>query len=206
MTTATITETRTATQGPAVLRPRQLRELLAAPDRRRRKGRRDAALLAVLSCGLRVGEATRLVRDSIEQSGGRTRLIVKTSKARDGRWRTVTLPSMAGRLLREYLAHQQPRFWLFPGNRNEHLTVRQTQRLVTRYLRQIGRSDLHTHSLRHSFGAMVTRETRSIYVAQRLLGHADPRTTARFYSAWEITDCDRAADALDEAMSRRSRS
>ena len=43
---------------------------------------------------------------------------------------------------------------------------------------------------------MITRETKSIFVAQKLLGHADPRTTARYYSAFEVSDADAAADAL----------
>jgi integrase/recombinase XerD len=198
-------QTRVAAQaGPAVLRPRELRRLLAAPDGRTRRGKRDRALLAVLSCGLRVGEGTRLAVSQIEQNSGRVRLIVKTSKSH-GQWRTVTMPALAAKALREHLAHADPRLFVFEGQRHEALTVRQAQRITCRYLRAIGRGDLHTHSLRHTFGAMVTRETCSIYVAQRLLGHADPRTTARYYSAFEVSDADAAADAVAEALSRRGR-
>jgi len=109
------------------------------------------------------------------------------------------------RLLREYVAREEPRWWLFEGRRNEALSVRQAQKIVMRWLREIGRGDLRVHSLRHSFGAMVTRETRSIFVAQKLLGHADPRTTARYYAAFEVSDADAAADAVAEALSRRGR-
>lgn len=85
------------------------------------------------------------------------------------------------------------------------MSVRNAERIVGGYLRRIGRGDLRTHSLRHTFGAMVTRETRSIYVAQRLLGHADPRTTSRYYAAFDVTDADAAADAVAEALGRRRR-
>lgn len=189
-------------QGPAVLRPKEMRRLLATPDGRKRKGKRDKALLAVLSAGLRVGEATRLTVNQVEQSGGRMRLIVKTSKS-NGRWRMVTLPPVAARALRDHLAEAEPHLFLFEGHRHEALTVRQAQRITCHYLQVIGRGDLHTHSLRHSFGALVTRATRSIYVAQQLLGHADPRTTARYYAAFEVSDADAAADAVAEAMSTR---
>lgn len=208
-----ITDTRTHTaisQGPAILRPRQIRALLQAPDLRRRRGRRDVAILAVLAGGgLRVGEAARLTVDSVETGpNGRLRLTLRTGKQRAGtpaRWRTVTLPRQAAKLVAKYIDHQQPRYWLFAGLRNEHLCVRQVQKVAARYLREIGRADLHPHSLRHSYGAMVTRETKSIYIAQKMLGHSDPRTTARYYTAFEVSDADEAADAISAALVRRGR-
>jgi integrase len=203
------TQIATATySGPAVLRPRQVRELLAAPDRRTKLGRRDAALLAVLAgAGLRVSEACTLRIDNVEQApGGKVRLMVRTAKQRDQeRWRTVTLPTPMAKLLRDWLAYAEPRYWLFPGRRGEHLSTRRAEKVATDYLVRIGRPDLHTHSLRHSFGALVTRETKSIFVASKLLGHADPRTTARFYAAFEVSDADAAAEAIEAALTRRGR-
>lgn len=192
--------------GPLVLRPRQVRQLIAAPDKRTRKGRRDAALLAVLvGAGLRVGEAVRLTVGNVEHgAGGRLRLTFRTSKRRAEHWRTVTLPTWAARLVSGWLDYSEPRLWLFTGWRGEHLSVRGAEKIVRRYLVAIGRGDLRTHSLRHTFGSMVTRETRSLFVAQKLLGHADPRTTSRYYSAFEVSDADAAAEALTEAMTRRS--
>src|SRR5688572_6061002 len=85
--------------GPAVLRPEEVRKLVQTPDGRTRKGKRDAALLAVLvGGGLRVGEALRLTLSNIEQTkGGRVRLTFRTSKARVDRFRTVTLPQWAAK-------------------------------------------------------------------------------------------------------------
>ena len=187
------------TQGPQVLRAKQLKALLAAPDKRTRRGRRDAALLAVLGCGgLRLGECVRLTVEGIEL-GKRVRITTKTAKSRTARSRTITLPGPAARLLRDYLAHSEPRFWVFQGRRNEALSTRQAGRLVRYYLAKIGRSDLRPHSLRHSVGAIVTRQS-GIWVAQKVLGHASPTTTSRFYSAFDVTDSDLAADRLEEAM------
>ena len=195
-------------QGPRVLRPREVKALLAAPDRRTRLGRRDAGLLAVLAGGgLRVSEACALRTDQMEMAAaGKVRVMVRTAKQRgQERWRTVTLPAPMGKLLRDWLAYAEPRYWLFPGRRGEHLSTRRAEKVATDYLARIGQPDLHTHSLRHTFGAMVTRETKSIFVASKLLGHADPRTTARFYAAFEVSDADAAAEALAEALSRRGR-
>jgi integrase len=203
--------TRRALEGPAVLKTRQVRALLAAPDRRTRMGRRDAALLAVLALGaVRVGEACRLTIDSVEAAtGGRVRVTVRNSKQRAGAsptYRLITIPPSGAAMIKTYIDHDHPRFWLFGGNRNEALTTRSARRIVTCYLREIGRGDLHCHSLRHSCLSILVRETGSIYMAQKMAGHKDPRTTSQFYARYDVSDSDRCADALTGALSRRGRS
>jgi integrase len=141
--------------GPAVLRPKQIRVLLNAPDRRTRLGKRDAALLAVLvGGGLRLGEACGLNIEGVELTE-RVRITIRTAKSRGMKFRTVTLPGPAARLLVGWLAYAKPRFWVFPGNHGESLTARHAGRIVRTYLRKIGRGDLHPHSLRHGVGAMI---------------------------------------------------
>jgi integrase/recombinase XerC len=157
--------------------------------------------------GLRVGEAVSLTIYDLEVEGRRrVRLTFTTSKSRGRRLRTVTLPAWAAKPLLSWLSASPESEWLFPGNKAQHLSVRAAEKVVTRYLRAIRRADLHTHSLRHSFGSLVTRETRSLFVAQKLLGHADPRTTSHYYSAFEVSDADAAADVLSHAFGRRRNS
>ena len=115
------------------------------------------------------------------------------------------LPPQAGKLLRDWIAYAEPRLFVFEGKHHESLSVRQAQSIATRHLGAIGRRDLHCHSLRHTFGAMITRATRSIFVTQRLLGHTDPRVTARAYSCFDPSDADDAADALAIALAARGR-
>jgi len=218
MTTATAIRT---LSGPQVLRPKQLKALLAAPDKRTRRGRRDAALIAVLGCGgLRLGEATHLLVENVEMSGdtprpnqgdtpcnprqggpapSRVRITTRTAKSRGLRFRTITLPGIGAKALRDHLAHSQPRLFVFEGRRREALSTRQAGRIVRYYLAKIGRSDLRPHSLRHSVGAIVTRQS-GVWVAQKVLGHASPTTTSRFYSAFDVTDSDAAADAIERSM------
>jgi integrase len=203
MRTVNIEDEKAAIQ---VLKPKQVTMLLRAPDGRRRLGKRDRALLAVLvGGGLRVGEAIRLTVSNIEHGpGSRVRLTFRTSKQKTRPYRTVTLPTVAGKAVKDWIAYSEPRLWLFVGQRQEHLGIAAAQRAVKKHLARIGRTDLHTHSLRHSYASIVVRETRSIFVAQKLLGHADPRTTAKFYAAFEVSDADAAADALSEALARRA--
>jgi integrase/recombinase XerD len=184
--------------GPRVLRTEQVKALVGAPDCRKAKGKRDKALLAVLvGGGLRVGETVRLTTANVLQTrADRLRLTFRTAKAKDVRFRTVTLPQWAAKPVSDWLTYNRPDTWLFRGQCGHHLSVAGAEKIVNRYLELVGRGDLHTHSLRHTYGSMVTRETKSIFVAQKLLGHADPRTTARYYSAFEVSDADDAADAL----------
>ena len=194
MTTATRT-----LSGPSVLRPKQVLALLRAPDKRSRLGRRDAALLACLATGgLRLGEATRLTVEAVEL-GKRVRITTRTLKTHGQRSRTVTLPNPAAKLLRDWLAYSQPRYWVFPGRRNEALTTRQAGRIVRGYLREIGCGWARPHSLRHTVGAIVTRQA-GLWVAANVLGHTSVDTTKRFYSQYCVADADKAADKLEEAM------
>jgi integrase len=201
-----IQDTKTTTKpAPAVLpvlKAHEVKTLLAAPDGRKRKGKRDRALLAVLTLGgLRLIEAMRLRPDNVEVSRGRVRLTF-TSAKRKSHARTVTLPPTAAKALTDWIDSAAPRLFVFEGQRGEHLSTRQAENIVARYLKPL-RGDLHAHSLRHSYASMVVRESKSIFVAQRLLGHSDVRVTERFYSAFEVSDADAASDLLAEAITRR---
>lgn len=190
----------TTLYGPPVLRPAEIKRLVAAPDARTRVGKKHAAILAVLTgAGLRLSEARQLRMSNLERDDGRIRLMFRTLKQRRVVWRTVTLPAWAITPLNRWLAYS--RFtsdaYIFPGKAHGScMTLSGMERVVERHLAAIDRRDLHGHSLRHSYGAWVTKATRSIFVAQMLLGHASPVTTSKFYSVFEVSDADDAADAL----------
>src|SRR4051812_29914896 len=118
---STLYDTRTDDQllisGPPVLRKREVGALLAAPDCRKPKGKRDRALLAVLiGGGLRVGEAVKLTVANVSDStDDRLRLTFPTAKSRIVRYRTVTLPVWAAEPVAKWLAHERPTDWLFRG-------------------------------------------------------------------------------------------
>jgi hypothetical protein len=185
--------------GPAVLRPRDLEHLLAAPDARRWRGRRDRALLAAMALGgLRVGEAVKLSRDNVETDGRRMRL---TFTGKGGRRRTVSLAPDAAKALRAWLADPRcGRWWVFPGRRGEHLGVRAAQLIVDGYAREALGRRLHPHTLRHSMASALMRKSSDLRLVQMTLGHRNPKTTADYYLAWATSDADRAADLLGEVM------
>jgi len=196
MTTATAIRT---LSGPQVLKPRQLKALLAAPDRRTRRGRRDAALIAVLGCGgLRLGEACRLLVENVELAQ-RVRLTTRTAKSRGLRFRTLTLPGIGAKALRDHLSHSEPRLFVFEGRRHEALSTRQAGRIVKSYLRQTGCGWAHPHTLRHTYATILIHQSHDIWLVQKELGHASV-TTTNIYAHADPSDADRAATAIEEAM------
>lgn len=198
-----ITDTRTRGEtGPRVLRPKQVAALLAVPDRRTHLGTRDAALLATMVLtGLRVHEAVRLTRDNLYEEAGKLRL---EFHGKGGRRRTVTMPQTGARLLRAWLAAPRAHaHWVFPGRRNEHLSIRAAQKVVVDRSGSAGLPWVHAHSLRHSFASALMRATGDLFKVQRVLGHASPTTTSRYYLAYSSRESDEAASAIESTLHPR---
>lgn len=87
---------------PRVLTAVELQRLLDAPDRRTKRGKRDAAALACLGVGgLRAGEVCRLDAEDVRIEPGRVVLHVD-GKGR--KQRLVALPGKFGALCRAYLS------------------------------------------------------------------------------------------------------
>ncbi len=198
-----IAETRTRGEtGPRVLRPKQVATLLALPDRRTHRGLRDTALLATMVlCGLRVHEAVRLTRNDIYEEDGQFRLLFA---GKGGRSRTVTLPPTGVRAVRAWLADPRahPK-WMFPGRRDEHLSIRAAQKVVKARCTAAGLPWVHAHSLRHTCASTVMRATGDLHLVQRVMGHASPSTTSRYYLAFSPRDADRGAEAMERALHPR---
>lgn len=191
-------------EGPPVLDPKGLRALLAAPDKRTRLGKRDAALIAILGLGgLRAGECASIkVCDLQNGDQGVLRIRLKTLKRRN-HWRVVSLPLVGSRAVRRWFHVRKPKQgpWLFPGAKGNALTTRAIEKLLARYFDSIGRPDLHLHSLRHSALSLLMRATGDLYRVQRMAGHASPTTTAQAYLSWSTREADENAAAMAVAIS-----
>ena len=89
---------------PKCLEPGQLRRLLAACDRRTRTGRRDYAIMLLLSrLGLRAGEVARLELDDIDWRRGEIAICGKGNRV--GR---LPLPAEVGAAITAYLRRGRP--------------------------------------------------------------------------------------------------
>src|SRR5262249_25850170 len=88
--------------GPrSVLKPHETRKLLSLPDRRTTRGRRAAALLALMACGgLRGIEAAAVRVSGIEAyKGGSLAVTFRCAKRKQEEYRSVVLPAYAAKLV-----------------------------------------------------------------------------------------------------------
>ena len=103
-------------------------------------------------------------------------LIVPLSKS--GKPRHILLSDAALDVLRA-MPHTSGNPWLFPG----HVPGKPLSDLYLFWnmlRRELGLADVRIHDLRHTFASFLVNAGHSLYEAQKMLGHSDPRTTMRY--------------------------
>lgn len=168
-----------------VLDDKSLDKLLAAPDISKKDGLRDKALLHTLfSTGLRVSELAGLNRNTVNLERREFSVVGKGSKER-----IVFLSDESVEWLERYLANRRDNFKpLFiryqgkvdplDGGEAMRLTTRSIQRIVEKYVKQLGLAVKATpHTLRHSFATDLLINGADIRSVQEMLGHSNIATT-----------------------------
>lgn len=158
---------------------------------------RDAAIFELLlNTGLRESELAALTLADIQITERKGSLLVRNGKG--GKSRTVPLNSDARAALQRYIAVR-------PINSGDRVFYGQRGPLqrsaVYRVVNQIGRrgagvENLSPHVLRHTMGTRLAKAGVELTTIAALMGHSDPKTTARFYIATTAEDRERAVDAL----------
>jgi integrase/recombinase XerD len=166
---------------PKALTVAEVDALLAAPDRARPAGLRDAAMIEVLyATGVRVSELVGLRLGDLHLDAGYVRC-----RGKGGRERVVPLGAEADGTLQEYLARARP--VVLAGLRSDLVFVnlrggRLTRQGFWKILRAHGLragivKPLSPHMLRHSFATHLLDNGADLRSLQILLGHADISTT-----------------------------
>lgn len=168
---------------PKHLPPGAAAKVLAACDRNRVRGRRDYAILLLLSrLGLRGGEVLRLTLDDIDWERGQ--ILVRSRKG-PGSAR-MPLPHDVGRAVAVYLRRDRPRgasrrvFLRViapyePLSRTAVLSV-----MVARYMRLAGVGAVRhgAHVFRHTLATDLLRDGASLGEIGQVLRHSNPDSTA----------------------------
>lgn len=177
------------------LTPKEVRYLLAGPDRSKSEGARDYALLLVmLRLGLRVSEVCQLKASAIKWSHGRW---VLKCKVKGGRERTLPVPADVKKAINEYLKldakrrdrlHSDgPDSFLFQPHSNyrtlvfdKGLSSRMAWNIVTRWASYGGIGQLSPHDLRRTAITKALDQGLSYRQVQMMSGHRDPKTVMRY--------------------------
>lgn len=166
---------------PVFLSPQDAVRLIQTPDISKPQGLRDRAILEMLyASGVRVSEISGLDLTNIDLSSREIRVRGKGSKER------ITLigkPALSALELyiakgRGELLQDKRSSALFINRFGKRLSKRTVQSVVKQYAQKAGiASDVHTHTLRHTFATHLLDGGADLRVVQELLGHESLSTT-----------------------------
>lgn len=166
---------------PHVMGEDNVRKLLAAPSPDDPFYLRDVALLELMYAGgLRASEVSSLDVDAVKMDLGVVRVMGKGSKER-----IVPVGRPALDAVQRYLLDQRPQLLkpehpcdkLFLSRTGHEITRVVVWQIVTRLAKRAGLSDVHPHSLRHSFATHMLAGGADLRIVQEMLGHSNIRTT-----------------------------
>jgi len=164
----------------------QGQELWQAPDRRRLKGKRDRALLALmLACGLRRHEVVALTLDHLHKREEHWAIVDLVGKG--GHVRTVPVPDWVRNELDDWLAAAEiDRGRLFrrvtkAGKTwGEGMTEKAVWHIVKEAASGVGVANLAPHDLRRTCARLCHASGGELEQIQFLLGHVSVQTTERY--------------------------
>jgi integrase/recombinase XerD len=151
------------------------------------EGRDKALVLIGLNLGLRVSELVSLQWQDVMDQGRVLPLVYLSAAVTKGRKpRTIPVNKRAAAAILEHRRRVcggkgEPTGYLFPGRANGHICRRHVNRLLQRCFAEArlgGR--LSSHTLRKTFGTLLSEQGISLPVIQELLGHADISTTRKY--------------------------
>ena len=157
-------------------------------------------LLLAYSAGLRVSEVVQLKVTDINSD----RMQITVHHAKGKKDRVVTLSASILLLLRAYYKEYKPSRWLFEGQYpGEHYSVRSAQSIFKQAYQQLNLPpSVSFHSLRHSYATHLLENGTDISYIQKLLGHADIKTTLR-YADVSNRDIGRIESPLDKILRKK---
>jgi len=162
---------------PDVLTVEERTALLLVPNPRYITGLRNRVMLQLMTdTGLRCAEAINLKPRDIRWK--ENRLIVREGKGGDDR----ALPfnqDLFGWLKRWQEARPKGAKTFFTTIKAGALSDRYVRKMVARYAERacISGKHVHPHTLRHTFGTQLYRETKNLRLVQKMLGHKSISST-----------------------------
>ena len=142
------------------------------------KPKEKALLLLLRYSGLAIGDATRLERSAVRDSG---ELILRRSKS--GEVVTVLLPPEAVIAL-DAIAEPSRRHYFWTGQSLPATAPKYWRSRLARIAEDAGVEGFHPHRLRDTFAVELLLFGVSMQDVSTLLGHSSVQTTERYYAPW----------------------
>lgn len=146
---------------------------------------RDLAIVyLMLFCGLRSGELLSLRLSDINDQERRLRV-----RGKGNRERALPLPNVLIAVISDYLRLERPAraltghlFVVLQGRRRGHPMTPAGLRNLFRHRRQSNKKirNANAHRFRHTFGTDMARAGVRLPILQRMMGHADGKTTLQY--------------------------
>jgi integrase/recombinase XerD len=135
-------------------------------------------LQTIYACGLRASEGLGLRVEDIDSS----RMLLWVRHGKGNKDRAVPLSPALLQALRAHWLRLRPTTWLFPGlTPSGQRSLEALQRVCRRAVAAVGfTKKVSLHTLRHSYATHLLEAGVDVVTIQRLLGHRDLQTTARY--------------------------
>ena len=170
----------------SVLSRKEMEKILDQPNLGLMTGIRDRTILEVFySTGIRLEELCRLTVFDADLQGG----LLRINKGKGQKDRVVPMGKHAVKALREYITKARPRLTkknrkirrLFVNRYGNPVSAQVISLMIRTHARQAGlKTKVTAHTFRHTFATDLVRNGADITAVQKMLGHADLKTTEQY--------------------------
>ena len=165
----------------------QILELLAAPDQKTQRGRRDFVMCALLvGCGLRRAEAVGITCDQVRMLDGV--LCLCDLEGKGGRVRTVPMPRFCWQAVQGWIAEVGGtgpllRSFTKAATLNGAMDDSSVFWILQGYAKLLGFEKLAPHDCRRSWAHACLKGGGTLSEIQKVLGHSSLQTTQRYFTS-----------------------
>lgn len=153
-----------------------------------------AILVLMYATGMRIGEIINLKLCDIDRS----RMVIYIKQGKGNKDRTAPMHNDLLKLLEKYYREHFPKTYLFNGQTKEQYTAKSIQTWIKELGKKVGiKKDIYPHLIRHSFGTNMVEQGVDMSIIQKMLGHANIKTT-HLYAQISTSVINRVASPLNQ--------